>query len=99
MLIELSRDQRSLAEEMSRISERAYSAAWMEGLEHFLWAAVLGGDRHYGRYIISENEISRLEELSHLCSGWIRYDTQDEEVFASATDWQEKYFKPSRPGA
>ena len=99
MLNELSHDQLLLAEFMSDISERAYYAGWMKGLEHALWAAVTGGNRHYGHHVISESELSKLRELSQICEGWIRFDEEHEEVFASISDWREKYFNPSLAGA
>jgi hypothetical protein len=42
MLADLSPDQRRLADYMSELSESAYCAGWMEGLEFALWEAVQG---------------------------------------------------------
>ena len=91
MLSELNKDERLLAELMSDISERAYCAGWMKGLEHALWSAVLGGGRQYGRHMISDSELSELQELSNICSGWIVFDEEHEEIFVSLADWGIKY--------
>jgi hypothetical protein len=99
VLSELSKDQLSLAELMSDISERAYCAAWVKGLEHTLWAAVLGGSCQYGRHVISDSELTKLRELSQICGGWIRFDVEHEEIFVSLTDWQKKYFNHNLAGA
>jgi hypothetical protein len=99
VLNELSQNQLLLAEVMSDISERAYYAGWMDGLEHALWAAVTGGNRHYGHHVLSDSELSELLELSRICDGWIRFDEKHEEVFVSLSDWREKYFNPSLAGA
>lgn len=80
---------------MTELSERAYSAGWMQGLEYALWQAVTSGPRTYGRSFIGEVEIERLKELSRRCGGWIYFDDQTEETWIAEKDW-EKMFESSK---
>ena len=49
---------------MSDLSEEAWCAGRMEGLEFELWAALVGGPREYGRLQLTTSHIERLRELS-----------------------------------
>jgi hypothetical protein len=71
MLSDLSAPQRELAEFMSALSERAYSAGWMEGLEFALWRAVSHGPFKYGQLELTVEHSHHLVELSKRCGGWI----------------------------
>jgi hypothetical protein len=42
MLSDLTPDQRALARYMSDLSEEAYCAGWMSGLEYALWDGLIG---------------------------------------------------------
>jgi len=59
-----------LAQRMSDISEHAWYASWLIGLEFILWDAMHGGPREY----IDEKDLRELEELSALVGGWHDYD-------------------------
>ena len=48
MIEELTDSQKALAEFMSELSEEAYFAGWMEGLEYALWKAVVENPFEYG---------------------------------------------------
>lgn len=88
MLDHLSPSQRELAEYMSSLSEAAYHAGWMEGLELALWKAIVSGPYKYGRLQLTGEHIERLQMLSHRCEGWVRFG-DDEETFVPLEDWKE----------
>jgi hypothetical protein len=88
MLADLSPAQRALAEYMSALSEAAFQAGWMEGLEHVLWRAVLEGPCQYGRLMITEEHIARLKALSAACDGWIHFHKVHEESFVPVHAWR-----------
>lgn len=92
MLADLSESQRELANYMSAISEEAYAAAWIEGLEFELWRAVQDNPFPYGRLQLTNTHTKRLKELSQNCGGWIRFDEKTEEQFVPFSVWfaQEK---------
>jgi len=64
MLADLSEPQRELAKYMASISEAAYAASWIEGLEFELWRAVQGGAFLYGRLQLTSVHMKRLKELT-----------------------------------
>jgi hypothetical protein len=88
MLSDLSEPQQDLAKYMSAISEAAYAAAWMAGLEFELWRAVNHGPFLYGRLLLTHDHIARLRELSASCGGWIRFDEHREEQFVALDTWE-----------
>lgn len=87
MIQELSPEQLTLARYMSNLSEEAYSADWMDGLEYDLWAAVVSGPRRYGRLDLTSSHVQILAELSQSCRGWIVFEAQREEVFVPMDKW------------
>ena len=91
MIEELNGQIRELAEYMSELSEEAYAAVWMEGLEYALWYAVENGPRKYGHLEISEEHISNLKNLSGSTGGWVYFDDKTEETFISSENWLKKY--------
>lgn len=91
MLNDLTKEQRKLADFMSHLSEKCYSAGWMEGLEYVLWDALSTGQRKYGQSIISKQEIDQLVELSKDCNCWIYYDDTKEESAIDLTSWTQKF--------
>lgn len=91
MLSELDNDQRALAEYMSEISEEAFSASWMEGLEFELWRAISSGPKVYGRLQLNESHIERLVALSNKCSGWIYWHPSNEETYLGLPQWKNAY--------
>ena len=52
MKIHLTSEQQKLANYMSEVSERCYSAAWIENLEYVLWDALFSKQRKYGHDFI-----------------------------------------------
>lgn len=92
MLSELNDNQRALAEFMSSISEAAFSAEWMENLEHVLWRAVLNGPLKYGHHEVNKEQIQKLNELSAACGGWIYFDESDEETFVGIGAWRKTFY-------
>lgn len=91
MLVNLTHSQRALAEYMSSLSERAYDAVWMNGLEHELWTAVSTGPREYGRLFIWACEIAEPSKPSAACAGWIAFDEESEEARIPLSDWERRY--------
>jgi len=87
MLTDLTYDQRALANAMSEISEAAYCAGWMDGLEYALWHLLTTGETRYGRSKVTSEELARLRSLSERCGGWIIYDEQKDETFVPLDDW------------
>lgn len=88
MLSDLSPPQQALERYMSELSERAFHAGWMEGLEFALWRAVQDGPFKYGRLELTPEHLTRLTELSSACGGWIYFDQEREESFASFAEWR-----------
>ena len=60
MIEELTHSQKALAEYMSELSEEAYFAGWMEGLEYALWKAVVENPFNYGFLQLTEQHIAEL---------------------------------------
>jgi hypothetical protein len=88
MLTDLTPDQKALADAMSAISEAAYSASWMTGLEFALWSLLISGEPRYGRASLKKEELEGLRRLSEKCGGWIIFDDEKEEVFVPLADWK-----------
>jgi hypothetical protein len=99
MLLELEPKARALADYMSDLSEEAYAAGWMDGLEFDLWEAVVSGPRKYGFLDITPHHIARLRELSQEAGGWIVFDDADEETLLPLSDWEKRFstWKQERP--
>lgn len=85
--MELSDEAADLADLMSQISEEAFCAGWMSGLEHSLWEIIHSDRRSYGQTVLTEQQVSRLRSLSERCGGWIRYDFEKGEVFVPRDVW------------
>jgi hypothetical protein len=80
-----------LREYMSELSESAYCAGWMKGLEFALWTAVLKGRLKYGQLQITQVHTNKLKELSERCGGWIVWDDESEETFVPLARWLKIY--------
>jgi len=72
---------------MSNLSEEAYGAGWMDGLEFALWQIVVGDRRDYGRLAVPDEHVSILRSLSVAAGGWIVFDDERDETWVSAADW------------
>jgi len=97
VLTTLSSAQRELAVYMSELSERSFSAGWIEDLEHALWRSVTVGPFRYGQLVLTVEHASKLKSLSDACGGWIRFDETFEELFVPLKEWVE-YYDPKRAG-
>lgn len=89
MLNDLNEPQRILADYMSDLSEEAYSASWMKGLEFDLWEALEGKLKKYGRLEVDREIQDNLKRLSDEANGWIFYDDNVEEKYVSFEEWEE----------
>jgi hypothetical protein len=91
MLSDLTANQRALAEYMSNLSEEAYCAAWMHGLEFALWQVVLGERREYGRLLVTDEQRMELRALAEAAEGWIVFDEQREETWVPLGAWEGQF--------
>lgn len=89
MLHDLNEDQRALAELMSQISEKGFSAGWMNRVEFDLWNIVTGGSPQYGRHIVTESELHQLRSLAGKCGCWIVFDDEKEETAVDLKTWKQ----------
>ena len=87
MLTDLSPPQKELAEYMSSLSELAFCAGWMEGLEFALWRAATEAPFTYGQLQLKLDEVQRLNDLSHRCGGWIFFHDDKQETFVTLAAW------------
>src|SRR3569833_2600437 len=91
MLKDLNRDQLQLAELMSHISEEAYSAGWMDGLEYELWEILTGKNSRYGRYLLTPEELDQLQYLINKCKCWIVFDDENDETAVDLETWKKMF--------
>ena len=84
----MSPEAKALMDYMSELSERAYCAGWMQGLEYALWQALLKGRLKYGHLQITQKHVGKLKELSERCEGWIVWDETGEEQWVPIGRWQ-----------
>ena len=91
MISDLNTPQLELHDLMSSMSEQAWSAGWMRGLEYELWRAVQSPACKVGRLQLSPPQCDRLKELSEKCGGWIVFDDQHEESFVPQAQWLTLY--------
>jgi hypothetical protein len=88
MLTDLTPPQKELAEYMSSLSELAFCAGWMDGLEFALWRAATQALLTYGQLQLTQEQAQRLNDLSHRCGGRIFFHDDQQETFATAAEWQ-----------
>lgn len=91
LIKQLTDKEKKLAEYMSKLSEEAFTAGWMQNLEYVLWSAIENGPTKYGRLYIDENHIATLKKLSNNISGWIYFNKDHGEQFISRENWLHKY--------
>ena len=91
MINDLTKDERLLAELMSDLSEKCYSAGWMIDLEYVLWDAVISGSRDYGHGTISRDDIEKLIQTSNKVNAWIMFDDKLEEISVPLDIWKVKF--------
>eukprot|EP01036_Dinobryon_divergens_P032850 gene32850-42529_t len=91
MFPSLTPDEKALALAMSEISEAAYCAGWMDGLEFALWHPMTTGETRYGHSQIKKEEMENLRALSQKCGGWIVWDDQQNQIFVGAAEWQQRF--------
>ncbi len=89
MLNDLTTKQRKLADFMSDISERCYSAGWIQHLEYVLWDSLTTGERKFGQNIISQQDINQLIQFSKDCNCWIYYNDITEETAIDIFSWRQ----------
>ncbi len=97
MINDLTPTQRDLAELMSDISENAWRAGWMQGLEYELWTAVKSPAGGGTRRLDTQAQLERLSQLSKECGGWIVFDQECEETFVALAEWERLYGKWRAP--
>lgn len=80
-----------LADFMIKLSIKHYNTEWNFGFEYELWNEITGNQD-----ILSAEEVSKLQEISEWCDGWIAmsYKNGKENLeFLSLDDWKVKYVK------
>ncbi|MFT5820143.1 MAG: hypothetical protein ACI8ZM_001377 [Crocinitomix sp.] len=92
MIKDLKIPEKELAKYMSKLSELAFTANWMDGLEFALWKGMRGDISEFGRLVFDKTIRDQLTQLSNNANGWIRFDNKQEEIFVSFQDW-ERIFK------
>lgn len=93
-MAELNTFQQALANLMSDISEDAYCAGWMMGLEFDLWRLLHSNPpRPYGMINISDNSMKMLKELSDHVGGWIvvSNDQDHDYDFVPLHEWEQMF--------
>ena len=91
MLKDLNQDQLQLAELMSKISEEAISAGWMNGLEYKLWEILDGVKSNYYSHMVTQEELQQLKALSEQCGCWIIFDDESEETALDLESWKKRF--------
>ena len=81
MLTDLNENQVRLAKYMSELSEIAYTASWIDGLEYILWNALDNKVKVFGRLTFTKEIKVKLKSLSENTEGWILFDENNEETF------------------
>jgi hypothetical protein len=88
-------DWEELGQLMSDISEEAFCARWMDQLEYDLWEAINGGRRKYGlkygQITLSDEQITRLRELSSRLGGWVWFNDDLGSEFIEIERWRVMY--------
>jgi hypothetical protein len=82
---------------MKNISEKAYYAQWMNGMEYALWDCMTTGEGYYGQHTLTALEIDSLKYLSEKCKGWWYWndnaDYLKEETFIDIETWKTKHIQ------
>ncbi len=91
MIRGLDRPQRELAELIASVSERAWSAGWLAGVEFELWAAMRSEPGGAWPLSLMPGERERLMRASEECGGWIVFDAEREETFIPVAEWVARY--------
>ena len=91
MTSQLNSRQRALAQAMGDISERGYSASWLDRLEFLLWHHLITNDKKIGRITLTEEEKESLRSLASECGGWIIFDDIEAEEFGPLPRWKQMY--------
>lgn len=89
----LTPEQRALADLMSDLSEEAFCAGWMHGLEHSAWEIAHGRIDSYGNLGKASLDAYRgdLLRLSSACGGWIVWwegEHDEGEMWVPLADWE-----------
>jgi hypothetical protein len=91
MYKDLTPKQAELARYMSDLSEQAWRAGWMSGLEFALWDVLLGNRNKFGCLTFELAHIERLRALSQACAGWITYDDGKGELWVPVEEWRTRF--------
>jgi hypothetical protein len=84
-------EEKRLADYMSDLSEQAYYASWILGLEYVLWSAIVDEPRKYGRLDITDEPVAKLKELSDACGGWVIFNDEKGETLVPLDEWFHLY--------
>lgn len=87
MCTDLTPAQQKLATAMSELSERAYRAQWMLGIEMEIWKAMRAPDGGGVPHNLTPSEVAELRSLAETCGGWIAFDHVSGLAFVPMEDW------------
>lgn len=59
------------------LSEEAFFAAWMTGIEFELWECLVSGRRVVGQIELDDERLARLRELSFRVNGWLVFPSSE----------------------
>lgn len=83
---------------MSALSECAYCAGWIEGLEFDLWCMLSKGIFKFRQFEITPEDVRQLRILSDQCGGWIYFHEQKGESFIPFEEWGHMALEAERRG-
>jgi hypothetical protein len=84
-------EAQELAEYMSTLSQQAWCASWMAGLEFASQSAVVNGPCEYGRLEINDAHIAELRYLADAAGGWIIFDGDEGETLVRPKEWNHRF--------
>ncbi len=82
--------RRLLAQQMSDISERCWSATWLVETEYVLWQAIVEGPVLWGQAEVTADDVNALKQLSEAAGGWI-FNLAGDEIFVPMERWEKVY--------
>ena len=87
MCMDLTPAQQELATLRSHLSDRAYRAQWMQGIEVELWEAMHAPNGSRVSHSLTQNEAEQLRTMAETCGGWIAFDHVSGLAFVPMNEW------------
>lgn len=80
-----------LIDHIEDLSEEAYCASWMQGVEFALWRRLSEGPGRYGQLDVTDEHIRNLRRLAEACGGWVYWNPTTYETFVPLKEWEDMY--------